>query len=100
MRLYLPDGMLKRPNADLSDITRSKIVGRPYWDGDWAIFPFDKEPTKAEQDRIRRRLVTVDAADEARLEALSTDRKAAKTKVEKIVLDTELAKYGEPTTPA
>ena len=101
MRLYLPNGMLKRANADLSDLTSSKRTGAPYFEpGDWLVLPFDKEPTKAEADRIRRRITTADAAEEAAVAALMDDRKAAKTKVEQLVLDAELAKRGQkpPTT--
>lgn len=100
MRLYLPNGLSKRPAADLSDVTTAKRTGDPYWDpneADWLVLPLDREPTKAEAEKIRRRITTADAAEEALLTDIVATRKAAKTKTERILLDAELAKYGEPT---
>lgn len=95
MRLHLPGGLLRRPDADLSDITTSKIAGRPYWEpNDVLVVPFDREPTAAEAVKIRRRLVTVDAADEARLERL-LGLKGSTDPFQREWVATELAGYGE-----
>jgi hypothetical protein len=100
VRLYLPNSILKRAEADLSDITTAKRTGTPYWDPatvDWLVLPLDKEPTKAEADKIRRRITTGDAAEEALVVELVEARNAAKTKAERLLLNAELAKRGEPT---
>jgi hypothetical protein len=101
MRLYLPAGMLKRSADDLSDLTSATLTAEPYWDPDELdvlVLEFDREPTPPEQAAIRRRLVTADAADEAHLEELRAARATAATPFERLWLDAELAKYGEPTT--
>lgn len=92
MRLHLPNGLLKRAGTDLSDLTASQRTGVPYFEpDDWLVVPLDPEPSEVEQTAIRRRLVTVDAEDEARLYRL-LDRAA---EVHQEWLDTELARYGE-----
>lgn len=96
MRLYLPNNLLKRGGADLSDLTDSCQTGPAYWDPemlDVLVVPLDPEPTAAEQDAIRRRLVTVDADDEARYADLLAMRESATSQFEQMWLDTELAKY-------
>lgn len=98
MRLHLPNGLLKRAAADLSDLTASGRVGDPYWSADEVdvlIIPLDPEPSADEQAAIRRRLVTTDDGDEQRLADLRAARVAASTTFERVWLDTELAKYGE-----
>jgi hypothetical protein len=101
VRLYLPNGMLKRPNVDLSDLTTATLVSEPHWDPDAldvVVLDFDHEPTPAEKTAIRRRLVTADAADEAHLDELLTARADPATPLwARLWLDAELAKYGEPT---
>lgn len=58
-------GLLRPADVDVSDLTNSERIGPPYWDADGAlVIPFDPEPTENEQARIRRRLLTVDAAHE------------------------------------
>lgn len=67
MRFYLPHGMLKRTDVDLSDLTTVKQTGEPRWDPevpDVLVVPTDREPTKAERAKIKRRLTTVDPLDE------------------------------------
>lgn len=98
MRLHLPDGLLKRAVADLSDLTASQRSGEPYWaddEIDVLVVPMDPEPSEAEQEAIRRRLVSEDADDEARLYRL-IDRAAAMTTPQEWI-ETELARYGETT---
>jgi hypothetical protein len=64
------------------------------------VIPFDPEPSPAEQNAIRRRLVTRDAADEAKLYDLLAQREAL-TGLEPPLLvawlDDQLVAYGEPT---
>lgn len=108
LRLYLPDGLAKRADADVSDLTGCKRVGEQYWEpGDVLVVPMDKMPPAAERAAIRRRMVTADAADERRLlkllqaRALTGDpgaaaRAKARDLFEELWLETELAKYGEP----
>lgn len=100
MRLYLPHGLLKRADADLSDLTASTREGDAYWDDDEPdvlVLPLFPEPTTAEQAAIRRRLVSVDAADEAHLYDLlaAADDPTAPTWA-RLTLRAELARYGEP----
>lgn len=99
MRLYLPNGMLKRPDADLSDLTASVRTGEPYWDPDELdvlVIPFDRAPGPVQQEKIRRRLVTADAAEEADLYALIADAKDPTAPGwARRALNLELAKYGE-----
>lgn len=95
MRLHLPHGLLKRAGTDLSDLTASQRTGVPYFEpDDWLVIPLDPEPSEVEQTAIRRRLVTVDADDEARLYRLLAITPASLFEQE--WLDTELARYGEP----
>lgn len=99
VRLYLPGGLLKRADADLSDLTTSQRTGDPYWAADEVdvlVVPLSGSPTAAQQKKIRRRLVTIDAADEARLYRLLA--MTASSPIEQEWLDTELARYGEPST--
>lgn len=96
MRLYLPNGMLRRPDADLSDLTTSVPAGAPYWDADEVdvlVYPMDPEPSPSEQAAIRRRLVTAHDADETRLHDLIGLRAAAQSPFEAMWLDAELSKY-------
>lgn len=96
MRLYLPGGLLKRAEADVSDLTDSTRSGACYWDPaelDVLVCPFDPEPTEAESVAIRRRVVTVDAADEQRLYDLLAMVPASP--FESAWLASELARYGE-----
>ena len=100
MRLYLPNGLAKRAAdaVDISDLTASVRTGEAYWDPDELdvlVIPMDRAPGPVQQEQIRRRLVTADAADEARLNDLLTARAEATTLFERLWLDTELAKYGE-----
>lgn len=96
MRVYLPNDLLKRADADLSDLTASEQTGEPYWDeGDMLVIPFDKEPTEAEQEAIRRRLTTLDAEDEARLYTLLNTRESTTSTFEELWLDEQLSRYGE-----
>lgn len=100
MRLYLPGNLLKRADADLADLTSSKRTGPASWDeGDVLVIPFDTDPSEAEQEAIRRRLVTADAVEEARYAELLTMRGTATAPFEVMWLDTELAKYQPRTTP-
>lgn len=67
MKLYLPNGQLKRVNAPLSDLTSKKRTGDPYWDPaapDTLVVPFESEPTAAEAEAIRLRLTTATPAEE------------------------------------
>lgn len=101
MRLYLPGGLLKRGDACLSDLTTATQTAASYWDPDAVdvlVIPFDVEPTEAEQSAIRHRLVTTDSDDETRYADLLNMRAQASTPFERMWLDTELARYGEPTT--
>lgn len=94
MRIHLPGGLLQRAEADLSDLTASQRTGRCYWEArDWLVVPLDPEPSKAEQTAIRRRLVTANAEDEARLVSLLEIDPA--TPFEAAWLSAELARYGE-----
>lgn len=103
MRVYLPENLLRRPDADLSDLTASTRTGAPFWDPDAAdvlVIPFSTDPPSSERDAIRRRLVTRDAADETRLTQMLEDAKNPLTpSYARTLLWAELAsKYGE--TPA
>jgi hypothetical protein len=67
MRLYLPNGMLKRPEADLSDLTTSRQTGERRWaddEPDVLEIPFDVEPTPTEQAAIELRLTTETPVEE------------------------------------
>lgn len=102
MRLYLPNNLLRRPGADLSDVTGSVQTGPAYWDPDAVdvlVVPLDPEPSAVEAEAIRRRLVTADPADEARYVDLLTLRETAAAPFEVIWLDTELSKYEAPPEP-
>ena len=101
MRLYLPNGLAKRTAdaVDISDLTASVRTAESYWEpGDVLVIPMDRAPGPVQQEKIRRRLVTEDAADETRLNDLLTARAQATTLFERLWLDTELAKYGEMGT--
>lgn len=89
---------LARPadDIDLSDLTASTRTGPAYWEeGDVLVMPLDPEPTPEEAAKIRRRLVTADAADEQRLYDLLAARASAGSPFERLWLDSELARYGE-----
>lgn len=61
---------MQRPAEGLnfSDLTSAVVVGAFRWLGEGLLeIPFDPEPTPAEQDAIRRRLLTRDEAQETRL---------------------------------
>lgn len=94
MRLYLPHGLLRRPGADFSDLTASTVTAVPFWDPDELdvlVIPFCPDPSPAEQETIRRRLVTADAAEEARYAALL--EMTPSTPFEQMWLEAELARY-------
>lgn len=99
MRLYLPNGLLKRTDADLSDLTASQRTCEPHWDteeADVLVIPMDPEPPEGEQAAIRRRLVTTDAADEAHLyELLTAAADPSPPLWARLTLQSELARYGE-----
>jgi hypothetical protein len=99
MRLHLPNGMLRRPDADLSDLTASVPAGAPYWDADEVdvlVYPLDPEPSPSEQAAIRLRLVTNDAAEETRVRDLRAALADQTTPAwARLTLQAELAKYGE-----
>lgn len=100
MRLYLPNGMLKRADADLSDLTASQRTGTAYWDPqqvDVLVIPLDPEPTPEEAEAIRRRLVTADADDEAHLSDLLAARGNATGVIERMWVETMLSRYGVTT---
>ena len=89
-------------DIDLTDLTSATRTAPARWveceehgAADCLLIPLDAEPTANEQAAIRRRLVTVDADDEARLASLRLLREAATTPFEVMWLDTELGKYGE-----
>lgn len=65
MIVDVPAGVTPRADIDLSDLTASVRAGDARWVGESTLeIPFDSEPTPAEQRRIRRRLLTSDAAQE------------------------------------
>lgn len=71
MRFYLPKGMLKRPDADISDLTTAERTGEPYWapdEVDVLVVPMDREPTADEQAAILQR-ITTDSGVEGTLQA-------------------------------
>jgi hypothetical protein len=93
---------------DFSDLTSAVLQGEPYWEpGDVLVLPFDREPTAAELARIRRRLVTGDAAEETRVTTYA-DARTALRKLTNLagplaiivpaiieLLNEQLARYGE-----
>jgi hypothetical protein len=103
--MILTNMAVRRPEGadavDLTDLTTDSgavQVGPAFWSPaavDELVIPMDPEPSPAEQTAIRRRLATVDAADEARLHSLLALTPA--TDFERAWLDAELAKYGETT---
>lgn len=102
MRLYLPNGMLKRAvdETDLSDLTASQRTGEAYWDPeqvDVLVIPLDPEPTPEEAEAIRRRLVTADPDDEAHLYDLLAARENATGVIEQMWVETMLSRYGVTT---
>lgn len=63
------------------DLTAAQLTGEPHWvpgEPDVLEVPFDRDVTPAERTRIRRRLVTPDAATEAHVTALAEGRAALK----------------------
>ena len=91
---------------DFSDLTPRPLDGDPQWaadEPDALHLPFDGEPSAAEQVKIRRRLLTADAAEEARV----TEMAAARTRLRGVtnktadqqallaLLNDRLAAYGE-----
>jgi len=113
--LYLPEGRLRRScdAVDFADLTDATLDGPCRWltsdelpvevDGaertvDVLLLPFEPDPSPAEQVEIRRRLVTVDQADEDTLHDLLAQRDAL-TGLEPPLLVAwlrgQLAEYGE-----
>lgn len=61
---------LRAGDVDMSDLTTATQTGPPRWVDETTLeITFDREPTVAEQALIRRRLLTRDAAHEARATA-------------------------------
>lgn len=89
------------PIDDITTLPRGDEPARwvtcPDHPSDCLLVPFEVEPSEAEQTAIRRRLVTINAADEQRLYDLLSARETATSTFERLWLDTELARYGEPT---
>lgn len=100
--MILPGVTIRRPEGadgvDLSDLTDSVRTRPACWaegELDTLVMPLDPEPSEAEATAIRRRLATVDAADEAWLYSLLDLTPASP--FEERWLAAELAKYGETT---
>lgn len=103
--------LARSAEQDFSDLTTARLTGEPAWEletTDTLVLPFDRDPTAAEQVRIRRRLVTPDAATEAHVTTLAEGRAALKAlppqsnaalkaivASQVAVLDTLLKPYGE-----
>jgi hypothetical protein len=66
-------GLAREPrNLAFSDLTASEVTGPYQWINEGQLdIPFDPEPTPDEAVRIRRRLVTVDADAEYRVNCLA-----------------------------
>ena len=78
MKLAIQPNALQRPpdETDFSDLTASRQSGPASFvdepDGLRLVIPFTPEPTPTERARIRVRLLTRDAAEEARFVELQT----------------------------
>jgi len=113
MLFYLPGGLLKRGDADLADLTASVRTGEARWlredelpvevDGvsravDVLLLPLDPPPSALEVQRIRRRLVTSDRAEEDLLNDLvAALDDPALSPGQRALTRAQLAAYGEPT---
>lgn len=65
-----PSATLRAGEVDFSDLTGSEQTGPPVWVGETTLeIPFEPEPPASEQALIRRRILTRDAAHEARVTA-------------------------------
>jgi hypothetical protein len=107
--MRIPDIKPGRPAAqDFSDITSAKVNGEPYWEpGDTLVLPLDKDPTEAELVKIKRRLRTKDAEEEAlvgewaakrdELKALTDLPEPDRVITDALILffDDKLAQFGE-----
>jgi hypothetical protein len=86
-------------DCDWSDLTDSVQTGPAYWSTehvDALVVPFDTEPTPAEAKAVRRRLMTADAAEEARVYDLIAAVADNQTPTyARLILQSELARYGE-----
>ena len=87
--------------ADLSDITDAARSGSAYWsdeEPDALVIPLDREPTEAQARKIRRRLVTADADDEAHLgELVAAHADPQAPAWARLALAAQIADYGEPS---
>lgn len=85
--------------TDFSDLTTSVQTAPAYWhpdEVDALVIPMDPEPSESEAAAIRRRLVTVDAADEEHLANLLRDAADPNTPPwAQTLMRSELARYGE-----
>lgn len=101
--MILTDIIIRRPagadGIDLDDLTDSTRTGPAYWhpeQPDALVIPLDPEPSDDEAAAIRRRLVSVDAADESRLVELLDAADDPLTPIwAKLTLQSELAAYGQ-----
>jgi hypothetical protein len=97
-------------DVDVSDLTTATRVGEPSWDEtepNTLVLPFDRTLTPVERVKVRRRLITADAAEEQRVTAYADARDSLRgvkglqspwnTVVAAVValLDEQLARYGE-----
>lgn len=86
--------------TDFSDLTASVQTGPAYWlegEVDTLVVPFDVEPTPAEAAAIRRRLITADAEEEARVKQLEADAaNPATPSWAKPLMRAELDRYTKP----
>lgn len=85
-------------DCDWSDLTSAVQVGPAFWHQevvDALVVPLLPEPSEAEAKAIRRRLVTADAAEEARVKALEADVASTSTPESvRGLIRAELARYG------
>ena len=99
--MILHEIRLRRPadDAGLDDLAGAPAGPARWVDcdvhgaADCLLVPFDTDPPAAHEHAIRVRLVTTDPDDEARLYVLLRLRPQAKTPIEKMWVETELAKY-------
>lgn len=84
-------------DCDWSDLTASAQVGPAFWHQtivDALVVPFVPEPTAAEAAAIRRRLLTSDADEEARVAQLAKDADNPNTPTSvRGLIRAELARY-------